>query len=510
MSSDIVLSAGVRNNLLSLQNTAASAALTENRLATGKKVNSALDNPTNFFTSSSLLARSSDLNSLLDQIGLATQTLTAASQGITSLTSLVQSAKSIASQARASTLGAASAISVTNTAQAETAATLTTGAITTAPAAGTFTFTVAVAGTSSATLTASVASGDNAAAIATDIQTAVNADTVASGHVAVTASGGKLVFTNADVNTHTTINNSAFTSTIALSASTSGTTTENSTSLLDNIIAAGGAAGTSNLQLTVNGGTTQTITFGTAAGQVHDLAGLTTALAALSTAAPALTVTTSGGGRTLAFAVGANGSGPNSLQLAGSTGVTTALGSTNATTNGAEALDPTRQNLATQYNALLAQIDQLAGDSSFNGINLLNGDQLKVVFNEKNTSSITIQGVTFNSVGLGLAQVVGTAAGSGFQSNASVDATITTIQNALGTLRSQASAFGSNLSTIQTRQDFTKNLVNTLQTGSDGLVLADTNAEGASLLALQTRQQLSTTALSLANQANQAVLRLFG
>ena len=77
-------------------------------------------------------------------------------------------------------------------------------------------------------------------------------------------------------------------------------------------------------------------------------------------------------------------------------------------------------------------------------------------------------------------------------------------------MRSQASTFGSNLTTVQTRQDFTNNLISTLQTGSDNLVLADTNQEGADLLALQTRQQLSTTALSLSAQSDQAVLKLFG
>ena len=77
-------------------------------------------------------------------------------------------------------------------------------------------------------------------------------------------------------------------------------------------------------------------------------------------------------------------------------------------------------------------------------------------------------------------------------------------------MRTQASAFGANLTTVQNRQDFTKNLINTLQTGADNLVLADTNEEGANMLALQTRQQLSTTALSLSAQADQAVLRLFG
>ena len=96
-----------------------------------------------------------------------------------------------------------------------------------------------------------------------------------------------------------------------------------------------------------------------------------------------------------------------------------------------------------------------------------------------------------------------------FQTNTQIDDSITKIDGALTTLRTQASKFGSSLTTVQTRQDFTKNLINTLQTGADNLVLADTNEEGANLLALQTRQQLSTTALSLSAQADQAVLRLF-
>src|SRR5262249_6801182 len=94
--------------------------------------------------------------------------------------------------------------------------------------------------------------------------------------------------------------------------------------------------------------------------------------------------------------------------------------------------------------------------------------------------------------------------------NASINAVVGSLNNALVTLRTQASKFGSNLSVVQNRQDFTKNMINLLQTGADSLVLADSNEEGANMLALQTRQQLSTTALSLASQADEAVLRLFG
>src|SRR6188472_961928 len=96
--SDIVLSASVRQNLLSLQSTADLLSTTQNRLATGKKVNSALDNPTNFFTAASLDNRASDINNLLDGISNGVQILQAANTGITSLQKLVDTAKSIANQ----------------------------------------------------------------------------------------------------------------------------------------------------------------------------------------------------------------------------------------------------------------------------------------------------------------------------------------------------------------------------------------------------------------------------
>src|SRR5882757_9035537 len=111
--SDITLSAGVRQNLLALQDTASLLATTQNRLATGKKVNSALDNPSNYFTSQGLSNRASDLNALLDTIGQAQQTLQAANTGLTSLTSLVQSAKSLATQAQESTKGAVNYTNIT-------------------------------------------------------------------------------------------------------------------------------------------------------------------------------------------------------------------------------------------------------------------------------------------------------------------------------------------------------------------------------------------------------------
>src|SRR5215470_17594449 len=114
--SDVVLSAGVRPNLLSLQNTANLMSITQNRLATGKKVNSALDNPVSYFTSQSLNDRANDLSALLDSIGQAQQNLKAAGDGIDSLTKMVQSAKSIATQALQAPKGTVNYTNITGTA----------------------------------------------------------------------------------------------------------------------------------------------------------------------------------------------------------------------------------------------------------------------------------------------------------------------------------------------------------------------------------------------------------
>jgi hypothetical protein len=165
----------------------------------------------------------------------------------------------------------------------------------------------------------------------------------------------------------------------------------------------------------------------------------------------------------------------------------------------------TRSSLATQYNQLLTQIDQLASDSGFNGVNLLAGQSLQVVFNVARTSSLVLQGVTFNSAGLGISQAT-----ANFQTNTSLANAASQLTASLQTLQNQAASFGTNLSVIQIRQSFTSATINTLQTGADNLTLADNNQEGANLLALQTRQSLAETALSLAAQSQNSVLRLFG
>ncbi|MBR0965925.1 DUF1522 domain-containing protein [Bradyrhizobium diazoefficiens] len=164
-----------------------------------------------------------------------------------------------------------------------------------------------------------------------------------------------------------------------------------------------------------------------------------------------------------------------------------------------------RSNLVNQFNNILAQIDTTSQDSSFNGVNLLNGDTLKLVFNETGSSTLGINGVVFNAAGLGLSNLVN---GVDFIDNGATNKVLTSLNAASSTLRSEGSALGSNLSIVQVRQDFSKNLINVLQTGSSNLTLADTNEEAANSQALSTRQSIAVSALSLANQSQQSVLQL--
>ncbi len=385
--SNITLSAAVRQNLLSLQGTATLLATTQERLATGKKVNSALDNPTNFFTAAGLDARASDISNLLDSIGNGVQVLQAANTGITSLSSLVDTAKSIANQVLQQPSGYLTRSTITS------AAALPVGSTTTNLVDGT-------AIKSGETLAFAASGGLPALTVtfgATELLAQLNTALAAGDLQASLDSSNNLVFTANNDNASSTI----------------GAVTP-------------GSAGTA--------------TFGAATAPVVD---------PVSQAA--------------------------------------------------------RASLVTQYNQIITQITTTAQDASFNGINLLNGDSLKLVFDETGKSTVTITGVTFNPAGLGLKSLT---AGTDFLDNNSTNSVLTALNTASITLRSQASAFGANLSIVQIRQDFNKNIINVLQTGSSALTLADSNEEAANSQALSTRQSIATSALALANQSQQSVLQL--
>lgn len=201
--------------------------------------------------------------------------------------------------------------------------------------------------------------------------------------------------------------------------------------------------------------------------------------------------------------------GINTIQAAnnGLTSITKLVQSAQSVVTQAQQTSDTtvRATLAAQYNEIRNQIDQLASDAGINGINLLRGNNLTITLNETGTSSVVISG--FNDTTAADLAIAG--ASNNWAAATDISAAAGQLTAALVTLRSQGQALSSNLQTVQVRQSFTKAMINTLTSGADGLTLADSNEEGANLLALQTRQQLSTTALSLAAQADQNVLRLF-
>ena len=156
-----------------------------------------------------------------------------------------------------------------------------------------------------------------------------------------------------------------------------------------------------------------------------------------------------------------------------------------------------------QFNAIRDQATKLINDASYQGINLLKGQDLTVIFNESRGNSLTIEGKDVATT------VDGLKAAAAWTDADDVANTITDITKGMTTLRSISSEFGNAYSIIQTRQEFTEALIDVLETGADNLVLADMNEESANYLALQTRQQLAINSLSLASQSAQSVLQLF-
>jgi len=167
-----------------------------------------------------------------------------------------------------------------------------------------------------------------------------------------------------------------------------------------------------------------------------------------------------------------------------------------------------QSKLAAQYDTIRSQIDNISSDSGYRGLNLLTStNTLTVNFNENASSQLNVVGFLANSTGLSLTSA-GTAGGN-WQATSSITADAARMDTAISTLRTNTQTLAANLNIITTRQTFTDNMINTLQTGSDNLTLADMNQEGANMLMLQTRQSLGTTSLSLSSQAAQSILKLF-
>ena len=346
---------------------------------------------------------------------------------------------------------------------------------------------------------------------AIDIATGVRSVTLAAGGATANAATGQTV---CSVNSSGVLNISTGSTTDLNITSTgnvlsvlglNGATGSDTSFTASRTAGAGGINGKTLTFSSFNGGSAVSITFGDGTGgSVKTLEQLNTALLANNQTATLDSVGKLTISSTNDYASSTLGSAAAGGVIGGT--VTSALAFSTASAPVVDgAAQSVRSNLVKQYNDILAQITTTAQDASFNGVNLLAGDQLKLTFNETGKSALNITGVTFNAAGLGLANL---ASGTDFIDNAATNKVVANLSAASTSLRTQGSALGSNLSIVQIRQDFSKNLINVLQTGSSNLTLADTNEEAANSQALSTRQSIAVSALSLANQSQQSVLQL--
>lgn len=543
--SDVALSAALRSNLLSLQQTQSLIDITQFRLSTGRKVNSALDNPQNFFASQALNNRASDLNRLLDGLGQSIQVLKEADAGITALTSLVEQADSIATSARDELNNASQEARITGDVDLSDVTDLTN--LSGISNGDSFRISIVDSdGTAVTTATLTINAGDSAGLLAqqiNDIHADISAEINGDGflEVAVTSGGSfridnvslgggateaaNIAGANAlglgdffgdidpDAAAATDIQASVVASSSLVSTAledAGGDALQRSDLLKDAVGFTLGAAGAVDAKITLTdntGGTVDitlndsttvqdfiddinedsdlniTATYDEATGEIT-LRASDAAVTNLTIEAEVVT-----GAPVTAFGFGTGNSDTSGGNNAGE-----------YVTLGAAA--GRLAELEQDYDSVLAQIDQLVADTDYRGTNLLNGDDLVSDFNEDGSSALTTEGVTFTSNGLSLSA-------ANFANRTTVASTISETSAALETVRNFGSSIANDLSIIQTRQEFTKQTINTLEEGSDKLTLADQNEEGAKLLALQTRQQLGVTSLALASQSQQSVLRLF-
>lgn len=558
MSSDVVLSAALRNNLQSLQNTQRLIDTTQLRLATGLKVNSALDNPQNFFTAQALNNRAGDLERLLDGISQSIRTIEEADKGVTALTSLIEQSQSIVQSARdelAASEGEArivGTVDLTSTATGDLVADL--GVV---DGGSLEIFTTDDTGAQISEIV-TIDTGDTAQSFAAEITNAfadnhngeIKASVTKEGFLVIESKDGRsfrLVDEAVTGNALTQASLDAigigdyFTAetrsagTTDLSATVVSGNTVSSISLYEgtgDLVEAGDTIGGSytdadgnpalalasgNLGITVNqvDGTSTPSTIVPVTGTFQDFVDSINQDPALNQLISAEFDSNTGQLRITSLSdqvanVEINVTGATALDTIGF-GFGDPSGNLDPITSAGGADDiairfnsstASLDSLAENYNTLRSQIDTLVADAQYRGINLLNGDDLVTFFNENNTSSLKTEGSIFTADGLGITEAA-------FRSTEQIELSAGQSRAALQTVRNFGSTLANNLSIIQTRRDFTEGTITTLKAGADDLTVADQNEEGANLLALQTRQQLGVTSLSLAAQSQQSVLRLF-
>ncbi|MBD8876439.1 flagellin [Roseibium polysiphoniae] len=498
----ITLSAGVRQNLLTLQSTADMMSGVQNKLATGLKVNSALDNPNSFFTASGLDSRASDLNNLLEDMGQSLQTIKAADEGIQTITDLVESAKAKANQAlqtQSQYERAKFAAQYNNLLeQIEDVAKDSSYKGKNLLAGDGNDLTTIFNEDATSKLKIGAVDYTDAA-----LSTGLNLSDLVEGQGGATSfqlEGGEATFVLTDGTT--TLNSSSL-----LSDSTAFNV-GNNISLHDGTTASAQIAGST---VTVASDTTVQDLI----NQIEDTAGVS---AEFDEATGTLTIV-SNDDLSLRNDGAGTGSGTATLSTLAATkftALTTNLsdsgsykvGDTITLTDGNNfELGSLEVEEDTTIDDLTTFIDDFAGVSA--SFNTTTG---KLALESETDLYLTSDNADFNASAFTAdadGVTIAALTDSGFATDNDINRVVDKLNNALENLRAQASEFGTNLSTVEIRQDYTKSMVNTLVEGAGLLTLADTNEEGANLLALQTRQQLASTSLSFASQADQTVLSLF-
>lgn len=553
----VLLPAALRMNILSLQHTQSMIDQTQLRLATGLRVNSALDNPQNFFQARALNFRAASLATMLDGIGQSISTIRQSSAGVDSVLTLVQQAQSVANEALASV--ASQQAHIVGDKDLEDVSDLP------AQVSGVdngdrlvFSF-IQPDNSVSAGNTVTISNGDSI----DDLITAINGiqdtnsnqvfeaqltnegfldirdlngnrfeiDFRTGGGAADSTLASALGFSDLTINE---LDDSNAVSRVTVSAApslvsvklyaTGGTPAAASTLLTDLTDTIGGSSGdifdsqgADSINISVNGSTVQEVISDlnnetlqdlidgiNNAGSLNNLidASFDASTGELSIRAISNTV------RSIQIEIvetGAGGSARLNMALLGF-GIQDLSPGNSGTSSESIELGAAAGALAEfeeQYNTFLKQIDALVADSVYQGINLLEGDDLTTFFNQDRSSSLITEGrnITYASLGI---------SGANFGNNEKISAVIDNTDNAIDTLENFSSALSNDLSIIQVREDFTSDTIANLAEGADKLTIADQNEEGAKLIALQARQILGIEALSLGSLLQQSILRMFG
>ena len=532
MVKSITLTASMRSNLNSLKNISKQMNTTQERLSTGKKVNSAIDNASSYYQARALTNRASDLDALLDAMGQGIQTIQAATQGLTSGVSFLEQASAIATEALAATK-----IPTKEWFEAQVGE---NGAVV----------------TTAQELKDAVNSGKETICVYGKITFEKNENLIALRNQKLVGIGYFGDF-DSEINKFSSITGSSDKRYAAMFELVGGEISDlqlnyESTfqSQESNCIQGSGvvknvdihfSAKSYNYTAALSGNLTIQGNVNINVQNSFGIFGLDGKFATIDTGA-CVKITTSGQKATYGKVFIKAGSKVSvetldfydhwnaqtgyieenaQIELNGkfyrvkkAADLNELINASNITEKlDLEEIEPwttetkreeiDNSSYADQYNKAFEQYDELIKDSSYQGVNLLKKEKLDVVFNETRNNKLTVQGQDMSSAALGLTKASWTTQGD-------IANSIQELLAAVNKIRTFQSELGNNYSIIQTRQNFTEALTDVLETGADNLVLADMNEESANYLALQTRQQLATNALSLAANSAQSVLALFG